>query len=189
MPDSIPSLQDVLEAYILEANNNGRTLARYLHDFPQFAGDLVDLSAELARRLDVSTAPLDEADQSRIERAWQGHLAAARGSLENLMAKLSPTQLGALAKRLDIPAMVLSAFAQGRVIVGSVPRCFLQAMADELQTSVQEMKCGLELLPHVETMRGTEQPQGRLPMVMFEELLRETGVSEAKRIAIMGEKH
>jgi hypothetical protein len=99
-PDpSIPSIADVLEAYALEAQNDAATLAKYLREFPRYTAELVEYSRELDRAIDASTAPMDAADQARIDAGWQKLSAAAKAAAISPLSRLTPAKTRAMRGR------------------------------------------------------------------------------------------
>jgi len=64
-----PSLEDVLNAFAVEDDSGGQTLARYLQKYPQYAEVLVDLSREIHRTVLDDRGDLSSEDQARIQAA------------------------------------------------------------------------------------------------------------------------
>ena len=65
----VTQLEDVLDAFAVEETHTKARLDRYLTAYPQFAGDLIDLSRELLRADLPPTAELAPADSTKRDGA------------------------------------------------------------------------------------------------------------------------
>lgn len=189
-PDNHPSREDVLGAFAVEADQGRATLERYLQDYPQYAEDLIDLSAELSQPVEVSTAPLSSEEQAVIEGAWQRHVAAGASAPGNPLARLTVPELKKVAQKLDLPRQVLAAFRESRVIVTSVPRWLLARLAALVDIRLEEFKAALARAPALAFDR--QYKAGDKPVaasqVTFEQLLIDAGVPPDKRAALLAER-
>lgn len=189
-PESFPSREDVLGAFAVEADHGRATLERYLRDYPQYAGDLIDLSHELAQHVDVSTAPLSAEDESLITSAWRRHTASGHQPLVDPMARLTVPELRTVAQQLGVPRQILAAFRERKVIIASVPRAFLARLASLLGTPLEELQNTLARAPTLELARSykaDEKPQTE-PPATFEQLLTDACVPQDQRAALLSEK-
>lgn len=73
MSTNTPSVEDVLDQFMMEDKHDGLTLERYLYKHPQFAGELIDFSRLAAAPDEEDGDPLSTTDQSRIDAAWNAH--------------------------------------------------------------------------------------------------------------------
>ena len=79
----------MLDAFAVESEPGRSTLERYLRLYPEYAGELVDLSRELSREVCDDTAPLSAADQALIDDAWTQHAAAMPAATVDPFAALT----------------------------------------------------------------------------------------------------
>lgn len=189
-PESIPSLEDVLDAYALEADNSNATLERYLRDYPQYASELVEVSRELDRPLDVSTIPLDGADRALVAEAWIQFI-ANRDSASDPLFALDVPKMRIIATAIGVPRQIISAFRERRVILASVPRHFLEHLAEAIGTPYQVLRTSLARAPNLTVSRSyksdgkPEAPQ----QVTFEQLLTDACVSPSKQAELLDRKN
>lgn len=189
-PEAIPSREDVLGAFAVEADHGRTTLERYLREYPQYADDLIDLSHELAQHVDVSTAPLGADDQALIASAWEQHVASGQSPLVDPMARLTVPELRSIAQQLGVPRQILAAFREHRVIIASVPRAFLARLASLLGTPLEEFQNMLARAPTLALARSykADQKPKAEPPVSFEQLLTDACVPPDQRAALLSEK-
>lgn len=182
-----PSLDDVLNAFAVERDQGGATLARYLKKFPEYADDIVDLSHELHRTVLEEGAALSLEDRARIEAAWQGHVNAAPAVVADPLAALSVAQVRDLATALGIPRQVLAAFREHRVVASSVPAGFLAKLAALIKASAEQLKEALTMPPTLSGARNykADAPPEEGGPITFERLLVDAGVPEAKRALLI----
>ena len=189
---STPSLDDVLDAYAIEADNDNATLERYLREYPQYAADLVDLSRELDRPLDVSTAPLDAEERTLVAKAWAQFnfiTDSAVSAVSSSALVWDPEKMKTIANALGVPRQIISAFREGRVILESVPRRFLERMAEAFGATYEALRASLACAPDFAASRSykaDEKPKAPQP-VTFEQLLIEACVSPEKRTELLAE--
>ena len=112
--DARPSRESVLDAFAVESELGRSTLERYLRLYPEYAGELVDLSRELSREASKDTAPLSATDQGLIDGAWTRHAAAMPASTVDPFAALTVDDWRAVAQRLDVPRQVVTALRERR---------------------------------------------------------------------------
>ncbi|MBL9187491.1 MAG: hypothetical protein JNK23_08450 [Opitutaceae bacterium] len=189
-PEPVPSLQDVLEAYALELENDNATLERYIRAYPQYAPDLVEVSRELERPMDVSTAPLDAEDRTLVQNAWVQLNAIADSNATNSLLTLEPAKMRSIASSLGIPRQILSAFREGRVIVESIPRLFLEHLAEALGTPYEALRSSLARAPNLVPSRSYKADEKPITpqQVSFEQLLIDACVPPDKRAALLAKK-
>jgi hypothetical protein len=184
-PADRPPLEDVLNAFAVEAKADRESLERYLRAYPDYAGDLIDLSRALSRAAIEDDAPLSSADQALIDSAWRRH-AAATGPASDPFEALSTADLREVASRLGVPRQVISAFRERRVVLSTVPRRFMGRLAEVVNTS-QELLESLWATPApalARSYKADRKPdEGRA--VTFERLLIDAGVPQDKRAQLM----
>ena len=84
-----PSRESVLDAFAAESEPGRSTLERYLRLYPEYAGELIDLSRELSREACDDAAPLSVADRALIDAAWSQHAAASPAATADPFAALT----------------------------------------------------------------------------------------------------
>lgn len=147
-----PPREDVLDAFSVELRPDGETLERYLRAYPDYAEDLVDLSRELSRDLCDDEAPLSVEDRALIDAAWRRHAAdPAPKVVADPFAALSTDDLREVARQLDVPRQIVTAFRERRVILSSVPPTFSGPLGE----------CGEQLRRHARsTLVGARSDTG-----------------------------
>ena len=134
-----PSREDVTFAFAVEPLHDRATLERYLRDYPEYAGDLIDLGRELSRVVAEWTEPLSIEERSVIETA----VAAQSRDVQtagDLFAPLSVAALKEIAAHLAVPRQVITAFRERRVRLDTVPGHFLSVLARELGGTLQDFR-------------------------------------------------
>jgi hypothetical protein len=184
---SMPQLEDILDAFAMEETHAKATLDRYLSAYPQFAGDLIDLSRELLRTdvpADVELAP---GDSAKIDAAWVKHAIARPQQSADPFAVLSPTRSREIAIEFGVPRQVIAAFRERRIEIASVPRAFCQRLAGALTTSVDDFVAWMTPPPTgalARSYRADGQP-GAPTQVTFERILIDAGVSDSDRARLL----
>lgn len=184
-----PPKHDVLDAFAVEPDPGRETLERYLRTYPQYAPELVDLSRELARQYPPDETPLSAEDRAKIDAAWLRHAAAAPAAIADPFSALSVQELRDVAKRLDVPRQVLTAFRNRRVQLSTVPGRFLARLAESTNSSVDQLVGALSSSHHAEFARSYKSDQKPITSdaVSFEQVLIDAGVPEEKRAQLMSE--
>lgn len=181
-----PLLEDVLEWFALEVDFPG-ALERYLRDYPQFVGPLVDLSYELGREVDEEV-PLPVSLEITIGDAWKRFIATASpGPTANPFSDKTPSEMRALATDLGIPRQVLIAFREGGVLVESVPHRFLRRMANLIGSTLDKLLGDLTAPPRVpiRSYKAGDKKPVRTEPVSFERLLIDAQVPEDQRAELL----
>jgi hypothetical protein len=183
-----PSRGSVLDAFAVENEPGRSTLERYLRLYPEYAGELVDLSRELSREVCGDTAPLSAADQALIDAAWSQHATTMPATTADPFAALTVDDWRAVAQRLDVPRQVVTALRERRVSLVSIPRRFLQRLAKAMRSSVAqlELSWGPVQLAAARSYKADGKPiVGE--QVTFEQVLIDAGVSAEKRAELLAE--
>jgi hypothetical protein len=182
-------LEDILLAFSVEPSHDRATLERYLKRYPQYAGDLIDMSHEL--RLpgrDLQNAVEDEAV---FQRAWQQFAKTVPGTepsrpVTNPFDAFRGTAFAALAQKLRIPRSLLIAFRDRLVIASSIPGAFLARVARAARSNVADLMAHLELPAVVAPAANykADQKPAAPAKVPFEELLDASGVTPDQKTDI-----
>ncbi len=98
-----PSRESVLDAFAVESEPGRSTLERYLRLYPEYAGELIDLSRELNRASSEDAAPLSAADQALIDAAWSQHANAVPAAASDPFAAMTVDDWRTVAQVLDVP--------------------------------------------------------------------------------------
>ncbi|MDD9981889.1 MAG: hypothetical protein OXU81_11125 [Gammaproteobacteria bacterium] len=184
-----PPKHDVLDAFAVEPDPGRETLERYLRTYPQYAPELVDLSRELARQFPADETPLSAEDQAKIDAAWLRHAAAAAAATADPFAALSVQDLRDVAKRLDVPRQVLTAFRNRRVQLSTVPRRFQARLAEATNSSLDQLVDALSSPRSSEFARSykSDRKPTADDAVSFEQVLIDAGIPEERRAKLMSE--
>lgn len=183
-----PSRESVLDAFAVESEHGRATLQRYLELYPEYAGDLIDLSRELNRAKAIDLEPLSPADQALIDAAWSKHKAAVSTTAASLES-LTVEDWRAVATELDVPRQVVTALREKRIALASIPRRFLQRLADATRSSIDQ----LETFWSVGQFAGARsyKADGKPSIgsqATFEQALIDAGVPAEKRAALLTEE-
>jgi hypothetical protein len=181
-----PALEDVLEAFMLDADDEG-VLARYLSDYPQYRAELLDLAHQMEAVVPDELPPLDQPCRDAIARGWERLRAAWPAGERNLFADLSPTDYGRVASELSVPRQVLAAIRDGRILAETIPGRFMQQLAQSLRGTLGELGAsigaGAALSP---SYKSDERPQRSAP-ISFEQALIEARVPEEERQRLLAD--
>ena len=186
---SKPSREEILDAFAVELSPGRETLERYLRDYPGYATELVDLSRELSRSIHEDDGPLTAEAQAAIEVAWERHVAAAPKVVADPFAILSVQDLRDVAKQLDVPRQVITAFREHRVFIDTVPRKFLGRLAAAINSTVDLVREALIVQTGstlARSYKADEKPSAETAAT-FERLLIDAGVSEEKRTTLLAD--
>lgn len=183
-----PSREDVLDAFAIEREPGRGTLERYLRLYPEYAGELVDLSRALARETCDDAAPLSSTDQALIDAAWLRHAAARPMAAADPLVALTVDEWRAVARRLDVPRQVVTALREGRVLLASIPRPFFKLFAEAVGSTVARLEAtwGGSKLARARSYKADGKPSVS-ESVSFEQVLIEAGVPPEKRARLLTE--
>ena len=187
MSPAAPSREDVLDAFAVELRQDRTTLERYLRAYPQFAGELIDLSRELARTPCDDDSALSDTDQAMIDAAWQQH--ALVGSVRDPFAHLSTAELRDVAKRLAVPRQVITAFREHRVLLSTVPAQFQTQLVQAINSTIEVLRAALSS-QHVDVAahshKADHKPRAD-QAVSFERVLIDAGVDAERRSHLLSD--
>ncbi|ACT58374.1 hypothetical protein [Hirschia baltica] len=182
-----PSKEDVFDAFAVETRHDRPTIERYLQDYPEYANELIDLARELSRSLESSSGPLTASEVRLIDDAWRRFAPLETKAATDPLVALSVDQSRYLAKTLDVPRQVITAFKERRVDVETVPRPFLAEFADSIRLTVAALTQNLSVSPGsglARSYKADAKPQ-IADKVSFEQLLIDAGVPDARRAELM----
>ncbi len=181
-------LEDVLDAFAMEETHAKVTLDRYLTMYPQYAGELIDLSRELMQ----ARPPENEfsaADVAMIDAGWLKHAAAQPKSAADPFGALSPTRSREIAVEMGIPRQVVTSFRERRIQPASVPRGFMRRFAGVLSISADDLFAWLSPPPaaaFARSYRADAQPAAAVQL-SFERVLIDAGVSDDDRARLLAD--
>jgi hypothetical protein len=178
----------VLDAFAVESEPGRSTLERYLRLYPEYAGELIDLSRELSREACEDAPPLSAADQALIDAAWSQHAKAVPAAAADPFAVLTVDDWRAVAQRLDVPRQVVTALRERRVSLVSIPRRFLAMLAEAMRSPVAQLESswGSAQLAGARSYKADGKPVAG-EQVTFEQVLIDAGVSAERRAQLLAE--
>ncbi|RWH94138.1 MAG: hypothetical protein EOR51_11600 [Mesorhizobium sp.] len=183
-----PSRESVLDAFAVESEPGRSTLDRYLRLYPEYAGELIDLSRELSREASEDAAPLSVADQALIDAAWSQHTKAVPAAAADPFAALTVDDWRVVARRLELPRQVVTALRERRVFLVSIPRRFLKRLAEVIGSTVAQLESswGSAQLSAARSYKADGKPTVG-EQVSFEQVLIDAGVPAEKRARLLAE--
>lgn len=183
-----PSRESVLDAFAVESEHGRATLQRYLELYPEYAGDLIDLSRELNRAKAIDLEPLSPADQALIDAVWSKHKAAVSTTAASLES-LTVEDWRAVATELDVPRQVVTALREKRISLASIPRRFLRRLADATRSSIDQLEAfwSAGQFAAARSYKADGKPSIGF-QTTFEQVLIDAGVPAEKRAALLAEE-
>lgn len=182
-----PSCDDVLEAFGCEPETGKATLEKYLRDYPEYAEAILDFATELSREEVVRKKPLSARERALIETSWKKHVKAAPKPVTDPFAVISPVELGRVAKLLEIPKQVLTAFRDRTIEVASIPEHFAKRLAAGIHSDFHALMAFLATPPvlSVARSRKSDAKPKIASCKTFEQVLADAGVPLADRKKLM----
>lgn len=178
----MPDLDDILDAFALEAERDENALAQYLDRYPQHAAALISLYRELVRVADEEDHPLTPEDEALAEASWAKLRDAISIPPADPFADRSPAQLREVARILAVPRQVVTAFRERRVVLKTVPRRFIERLAAALGAGTEAVLAALTAPPGVavgRSYKADSQPVV-IEQVSFEQILIDADVEPAR---------
>ena len=182
-----PSRESVLDAFAVESEPGRPTLERYLRLYPEYAGELIDLSCELSREARDDGAPISDADQTLIDAAWARYASASPAAADPFAA-LTVDDWRTIAQVLDVPRQVVTALRERRVSLVSIPRRFLATLAEAMRSSVVQLESSWKPAPLLvaRSYKADNKPAVG-EQVTFEQVLIDADVPADKRARLLAE--
>jgi len=133
---------DVLHAFAVEPNHNRETLDRYLKKYPQFASELIDLSAELRLEEFRPVTNAEPIDDPGCEGAWATFtsIAANTSALSNPFANFRGQAFVSFCDSLRLPRSIVAALRDRLVEPASIPDRLVEAIADLSETTSEAIR-------------------------------------------------
>jgi hypothetical protein len=177
------SLDDVLEAFACESNTGRATLEKYLRDFPEYAEALVDFAAEISWEVAPRKEPLSERELNMIEIGWRKHVEASPKAVVDPFVVLTHVQLANVAKLLEVPRQVLTAFRDRTIVTASIPKRFAERLAAEIRSDVESLMAYLDTPPTLSVARSRKSDTKPKIAVCktFDQVLTDAGVPAEDR--------
>lgn len=149
--NSTPTRKEILYAFAVEEVPDQALLQDYQQRYPQFADDLLTLYHELTTEDTLEEWAESPADAALIEAAWERHAAALPSA--DPFASFTIPQLRNVAKALELPMQVITAFQERRVLIATVPRRFMRLLAEAMNTTREYLTAALAT-PGMEAARS-----------------------------------
>lgn len=181
-PAETPDLDDILDAFALEAESDETALARYVERHPEHAAALISLYRELVRPIDDDDNPPSPDEVALTDASWARLRDAVSEPVVDPFADRSPTQLREVARTLSVPRQVVTAFRERRVILKTVPRRFIERLAAALGAGTEALLSTLATPPGVAVGRSYKadtQPTVT-EQVSFEQILIDADIEPAR---------
>lgn len=181
-----PVLEDVLEAFMLDAEDEG-ALARYLDDYPQYRAELLDLAHQMDSVVPNELPPLDQPCRDAIARGWDRLRTAWPADERNLFADLSPADYARVAGELSIPRQVLAGIRDGRILAETIPGRFMRQLAQSLRGTLGELGASIGVGPALAQSYKSEERPERSAAISFEQALIDARVPEDQRQRLLAD--
>jgi hypothetical protein len=169
---SVPTEEEVLDAFAVEPSHDDETIQRYLLAYPQYAESLVDLSRELSREL-REDAPLSDREVAWIDEAVKRYAGSPSFT--------PPTvdQCRAAAKELRVPRQVVTAILECKVVVDTISQRARKVLAAQFEATLEGL---IEAISGPQTSVSRSYKADDSPYVgekvSLERVLRDAGVAE-----------
>ncbi|GGA01255.1 MULTISPECIES: hypothetical protein [Sphingobium] len=184
MTDSHDAAEDILLAFAVEPRRDSATLERYLKAYPDLADQLIDLSLELRLQhaTEEMTAPTDEAWVEASLAAFRvASSSQASEPVVDPFASIKPVELVAIRQSLGVPSGVIRGFSSRLVDIVSVPGSFIDALAQELRTTADNLRRFMAGPPRLELgvrYKADKAPAAEQEKISFEDLLKQNKVPD-----------
>lgn len=177
---SHPTLQEVLGYFAAEETHDKSTLERYLQEYPQYAGELIDVAFEFGKPEVVDTAPLSKVDLDRIEAGRKRFIEASAPKSFDLLASIKVDVQRQAANTLNLPRIAISGFLARRVDIGSIPTPFLRKLVQALgleEARFRESYCDVAPTRSFAYSYSSEVKPKACEQIDLAKFLQEAGVS------------
>lgn len=169
---SVPTEEEILDAFAVEPDHDDATIRRYLLAYPQYAESLIDLSRELSREI-PEDEPLSDKETAWIDEAVRRY---AEGPA---FAPPTVAQCRSAAQELRVPRQVVTAILECRVAVETISRFARQKLAAQFNATLEGLIAAISGPPTAASRSYKADAQPSVgEKVPFERVLREAGVAE-----------
>jgi hypothetical protein len=192
--DSDERKEDVLYAFSVEQKRNATTLNEYLQAYPQYQEELIDLS------IDMLSSPVDEEVLADIKisdgaaLAWSklqlmlpnSSLTSQSADVENPLAALNKKTFRDLAQKLGLSRVFLTRLRDQTIAYPSIPRRFIEALADAANESVETIASALNrpaMISSSQSFKADGKPAAPKP-ISFNEAIETSNLSEEQKAAL-----
>ncbi|WP_233384317.1 hypothetical protein [Methylobacterium sp. C25] len=133
---------------------------------------------------------MTDEEEALIGRALETHRLAALGGIGDPFSGVATSRLREIARELDVPRQVVSAFRERRVRLSSVPRRFLGRLASALNVTVDNLVGGLLGSAAPAGMRSykSDGQPGSDGLATFEQILIDAQIEGVELQALMAER-
>lgn len=172
-PSDAPELDDILDAFALDAECDETALAQYLDRYPQHAPALISLYRELVRPIDDDDRAPSPDEVALTNASWARLRDAISAPPPDPFADRSPAQLREVARILSVPRQIVTAFRERRVILATVPRRFIERLAAALGAGTEALIAALSVSPGPAVARSykADTQPAAMEQVSFEQIL------------------
>lgn len=186
MTKRLTNRDDILSAFAVEPVMDRATLERYIRDYPEHADALIDLAHECDVIAQTQDAALTAEDEALINAAWRKHASVVPAATGNALGSLTVDKQRELASALTVPRQVITAFRDGKILLESVPRKFLQRFAQILGETFDDLVASLTAprLATAKSFKADDKPK-ETGQVTFEQVLIEAGVDPDTRARLL----
>lgn len=186
MTKRLTTRDDILWAFAVEPVMDRVTLERYIQEYPEEAAALIDLAHERDILAHAPQSELTADDEALINAAWHKHASIVPVASADALASLTVEKQRGLALSLSVPRQVITAFRDGKILLSSVPRKFLQRFADALGETLDDLMASMSAprLAAAKSFKADDKPHDA-GQVTFEQVLIEAGVDAETRARLL----
>ncbi|VGC35893.1 hypothetical protein [Klebsiella pneumoniae] len=186
------SREAVLHAFSKEANRNEDTLANYLECYPEYRESIIDLSVELLTTPAFENLSDEAHADERAKKAWltfqsmlnpEDPASAATQSTINPLARIDAGKFKVLAVHLNVSRRFLSRLRDNAIQVETIPKQFLELLAQQLRVSVEVLRTTLTAPSAIaagQRFKASGKPVAG-QKVTFEDALATSGLTESQQ--------
>ena len=181
-------LESVLYAFAMESDPTKKMLNEYISIYPEFAGELIELSFEL-RFSDVRAEnPAGEIVDTKASSAWSQFVSSTPISTSRkvagaIFAQFRGPAFVQLASQLNMPRAILSALRDRLVLPATIPDLIIKRLSAAMSFDVHEIRQYFSQPPQVlqtAEFKSAEKPM-QVGQVAFAKLVADTAMSDEQR--------
>jgi hypothetical protein len=178
----------ILYSFAVEPHHDRQTLERYIRQYPELAGDLIDLLSELRVTENHRVSNTNVTSDPGYEDAWKAFVAsgpkpARAGKLANPFASFRGQAFTTLSVSSRIPRPILTALRDRLVEPSSIPDHIVQRLARVTDSAYEAVRMYLAEPPVIISAAQftTQDNQSRSVLVNFEKLLEDSELTDQER--------